>query len=128
MLSVRADYVLSPLHLENGPDPERNTDQCDKDTAQYFITPFEDAKPHTLQSGCRVDTQQHVGRDRADGGHDRRVCCQSRVSSYGAKGKVRTRSSLEFAGVRLIGTRSSTQRLKISCRKLQSAGRQTNML
>jgi hypothetical protein len=68
--SVRADCVLSPLHLKNGPDPERNTDQCDEDTAQYFSIPFEDAKPYTLQSRRRVDTQQHVGRDHADGEHD----------------------------------------------------------
>jgi hypothetical protein len=51
------------------------------------------------------------------------VRCQSRVSPF--RGKERNKI---LAGVRLMGTKLLIQCLKISCRKLESAGRQTNML
>src|SRR5271166_3945446 len=56
--------------LENGPDPEGQTDERDECTAQYFTIPFECAKSHPLQSRGRIDAQEHVGRDRAEGEHN----------------------------------------------------------
>ena len=70
---ARADRPASSMlrsRLENGPDPERQTDECDERTAHYFTIPFERAKSHTLQPRGRVHAQKHVGRDRADGEHD----------------------------------------------------------
>jgi uncharacterized protein DUF6815 len=41
----------------------------DASAAQDFAVAFKRAQPHTLQSRCRVNAKQHVGRDRADREH-----------------------------------------------------------
>jgi hypothetical protein len=77
---------------------------------------------------AQVDTadRRWVDRTRASHvpfGNKSRLTSANRVSSSPSKERNKI-----LAEVRLIGTKLSIQRLNISCRKLESAGRQTNML
>src|SRR5690348_10200054 len=71
--------------LEDRPDPERQSDQCDETATQNLAITLERAEPHALEALCGNRAQHNVSRDCARGEQQRHRDDQAGAEFAGGK-------------------------------------------